>query len=331
MNKQLTMKDIAEMSGVAKSTVSRYFNGGYVKDETREVIKKVIEKYNYEPNAFAQSLKAKQSRIIGIIAPCLDSTVSSRTMMAVDEYLRKENYMSLVMNTDHNEQLELSYMESLWRMKVDGIILIATAVTPAHRKLVKKMDIPFVFVGQKCDQSISVIYDDYAAGYYAGNYAADRGHKDIIYVGVHESDQAVGVDRKQGILQGLASKGITQIKQLYADFHFDEAYRVVKQELVNHVPDMIICATDRLALGAYKAIQEQQLSIPCDVSLLGFGGYEISSLLTPKLTTIRYDSHTAGYLSAEALVKLIKQEPVPAAQMIGYEVVEGESVANLNR
>lgn len=71
--KKLTMNDIAKIAGVAKSTVSRYFNGGYVKEETRIKLKKIVDEYNYEPNAVAQSLKAKHSHTIGIIAPCLDS------------------------------------------------------------------------------------------------------------------------------------------------------------------------------------------------------------------------------------------------------------------
>ena len=81
-NKKLTMSDIAKMAGVGKSTVSRYFNGGYVKDETREKLKKIIDEYHYEPNAVAQSLKAKHSHMIGIVAPCLDSITSSRMLMA---------------------------------------------------------------------------------------------------------------------------------------------------------------------------------------------------------------------------------------------------------
>ena len=329
MKKKMTMQDIADMSGVTKSTVSRYFNGGYVKDETREKIKSIIEKYNYEPNAFAQSLKAKQSRIIGVIALCLDSTVTSRTMMAIDDYLRKENYMSLVINTDHDEKLELKYMESLWRMNVDGIILIATQVSEAHCALVKKMDLPVVFVGQKFKDGISILYDDYHAGIKVGELAAEKGHRDIVYIGVMESDQAVGVERKKGILDGLKHKGVTKIELLHADFSFDVAYEKVKKLLMKRIPDMIIAATDRLAFGAYKAIQEKGLRIPEDISLVGFGGYEISSLLTPKLTTIRYDSDTAGYIAAETMSKLLKEEPVPKVQIVGYELLQGDSIKEM--
>ena len=128
--KKITMKEIAEKCGVGKSTVSRYFNGGYVREETRQKIADVIARYNYEPNAFAR-LKAKESKMIGIIAPCLDSTVTSKVMMSIDRHLREAGYSTLIINTDHQEELELQYLERLWRMKVDGLILSATHLSEA--------------------------------------------------------------------------------------------------------------------------------------------------------------------------------------------------------
>ena len=86
MAKKMTMADIASLSGVGKSTVSRYFNGGYVKDETRAKIQKVIEEYNYTPNAFAR-LNAKQSNVIGVVVPTLNSKITSRVITSIDRYL----------------------------------------------------------------------------------------------------------------------------------------------------------------------------------------------------------------------------------------------------
>ena len=139
--KKITMKEIAEKCGVGKSTVSRYFNGGYVREETRQKIADVIARYNYEPNAFAR-LKAKESKMIGIIAPCLDSTVTSKVMMSIDRHLREAGYSTLIINTDHQEELELQYLERLWRMKVDGLILSATHLSEAHHRLLAQLDIP---------------------------------------------------------------------------------------------------------------------------------------------------------------------------------------------
>ena len=99
MAKKMTMADIANLSGVGKSTVSRYFNGGYVKDETRAKIQKVIEEYNYTPNAFAR-LNAKQSNVIGVVVPTLNSKITSRVITSIDRYLREKGYTTLIQNSD---------------------------------------------------------------------------------------------------------------------------------------------------------------------------------------------------------------------------------------
>lgn len=326
MKKKTTMQDIADLAGVTKSTVSRYFNGGYVKEDTREKIRLIIEKNNYEPNTFAQSLKARESKIIGVIAPCLDSTVSGRMLMAVDEYLRKENYTSLFINTSHDEQMELNRMESLWRMKVDGIILLATHITKAHHQLVARLDIPVLFVAQNYEDGISIIYDDYHAGMRVGKYAGDLQFQDVVYISVDEADVAVGVTRKQGVLDGLKEKKIEQVEVLISDFSYEHAVDIVDELLDHRIPDLIICATDRQAMGAYRAIQERGLRIPEDISVIGFGGYEVSSILTPRLTTIRFDAHTAGYLAGETILKMVKEQPVSKTQVVDYEFIKGTSV-----
>lgn len=327
MQKKMTMQDIADTCGVAKSTISRYINGGYVKEETKAIIKKVIEENHYQPNAFAQSLKAKKSKLIGVIAPCLDSTVSSRIMMAIDAYLRKEGYTSLIINTNHEVALELENMENLWNMKVDGIILLATQMSDQHKRLIKRMEIPVVVVGQVYEEGISIVNDDFAAGKMVGRYALETGHKNIWYLGVAEQDEAVGKNRKQGVLEGCYADDVN-LHEFVSDFSFQHGYEVTKTQLVHDTPDMIICATDTMALGAFKALQEVALQVPNEVSLIGFGGYEISSLITPKLTTISFDNSVAGYLAAETLLKMIGEKPVSKRQIIEYTFVKGASVSH---
>ena len=326
MNKKLTMRDIAEYAGVTKSTVSRYFNGGYVKEDTRKKIKKVIDKYHYEPNTFAQSLKAKESKIIGVIAPCLDSTVSGRMLMAIDQYLRKDNYTSLFVNTSHDIRLELRSIESLWRMKADGIILLATEITEEHAQIAEKLDIPLLFVAQKYEHGISVIYDDFEAGKFVGEYIGQRHFERPVYVGVTAHDEAIGVHRRNGVFAGLAKYRIKNVKEIIADFSYEGTKDKIAEYLRKHRVDVMICATDTQAMAAYQVIKQRGLKIPEDISVIGFGGYEASEILTPKLSAVRYDSDTAGYLAGETMIKMINQEPVSKTQVVDYTFIEGESV-----
>ena len=101
--KKMTMADIAKVAGVSKTTVSRYFNGGYVKEETRQKIEKIVKEYDYEPNVLAANLKANKTHTVGIVCPTLTSYASSRMMMNIDQFLKKHHYTTIIINTNHDE------------------------------------------------------------------------------------------------------------------------------------------------------------------------------------------------------------------------------------
>lgn len=326
--KKLTMKDIAEMAGVGKTTVSRYFNGGYVKDETKEKIKKIIDQYNYQPNTFAQSLKAKETKIIGVIAPTLTSITSSRVISSLDQHLKKEGYTPLIIDTNYSQLEELSAIEKLWHMNVDGIILVATELTMAHHTLAKKLDIPFVVLGQEMKEGYSIVNDDYEAGFEVGKYAGKMNHQEVIYLGVNAKDEAVGYIRKKGVLDGLKESGIDKVKIVETDFTFDKTRQVVRELIKKQLPSLIICATDNIALATFKELKEAHIDVPQTVSLIGFGGYDISQLITPSLCTIRFDNEQEGFLAAQTIIKLIKGENVENTQKIHYQFRTGGSVFN---
>lgn len=330
-DKKMTMADIAKLAGVGKSTVSRYFNGGYVKEETREKIKKVIQKYDYEPNVLAAMMKAKKTNMIGIIAPTLDSVTSSRIMMTMDEYLRTRGYTSIIISTNHDKLRELKSIENFWRMKVDGIILLATSITMAHYELADRLDIPIVFMGQEVKNKTSVIYDDYNAGYEIGEIVAKNGHKRVAYVGVSAEDIAVGKIRKSGIYDALHDYDIKDIKFIETSFSFDQTSKIMFQYLNHHkdIPSAFICATDNIALAVYKELISKGYKVPEDISLASFGGYESSMLITPALDTIRFENEEAGCVTAQTIIDLIEGNEVPVKQIIDYVFISGGSIKKI--
>ncbi len=327
MNKALTIKDIAEIAGVAKSTVSRYLNNGKVSEETKEKIRRVIEEHNYEPNAFAQSLKAKKTKFVGIIAPGLDSIVTSKVIMAIDTTLRENGYNPLIINTSLRKDLEIESIENLARLKVDGIILVATEIKDAHRDVISQLRVPFLMIGQVCDGVTSIVNDDYHAGFEVGRYIQEMGHQDVIYLGVSKDDTAVGINRRNGVLDGLRyQNNLMNIRIMESDFTSELSEKIVNDALKDSKPSAIICATDRIALGARKAIQRHNLSVPEDISLTGFGGYDLATLVTPPLTTIKFENEKTGHLAAETIIDLMEGRDVAELQVIGYQLIKSKSV-----
>ena len=330
-DKKLTMSDIAKMAGVGKSTVSRYFNGGYIKEETRLKLKKVIDENNYEPSTLAQSLKAKYTKVIGIVVPCLDSITTSRVLMTMDQYLKDHGYTTLIINTNHDEMRELTSIEQLWRMNVDGIILMATAVTMAHQNIAAKLDIPLLFVAQRYGAGVSIINDDYSAGYEVGKYAAYMGHRKICYIGVSGKDEAVGIYRKDGVINGLRDNGVSSVDLLETDFSLEKAHLIALDYLKKKQPTLFIGATDNIALGCLKAINELKLKMPDDISLIGFGGYETSQFINPSLSTVRFNNEETGIKAGQTTIDLIEGNVVDNLQLIGYTLIKGQSVKDLNK
>lgn len=326
MEKKITMADIAALSGVGKSTVSRYFNGGYVKEETGKRIQQVIADYDYEPNAFAR-LNAKSSNVIGVVLPTLNSKITGQVITSIDRYLREKGYTTIIKSSDHDVSLELQNMKRLARLKVDGIILSAISMTEEHETVIREAGVPVVVLAQNYPAGVCVVDDDYQAGYTMGEYVGERKFERVGYVGVDRSDEAVGVVREKGVLDGLAANGVKNVRMLCGDYSMESGYEAAKTLFEEEEKtDAVICATDRMAYGVYKYLREKGYRIPEDVSVAGFGGYEESALLTPPLTTLKFDSYRMGSLGAETLLQMIAGKKAAEKQMIGFQLMEGNSV-----
>lgn len=325
---KLTIKEIAELSGVGKSTISRFLNNGYVSQKVREKIEAIILKNNYEPNVFARGIKAKNNRFVGILVPCLDSRITSTILMQLDNRLKSLGYIPLIINTNHNIFLELSNLENLSRLNVEGIVLMATEVTKEHKEFVKKSKIPILFVGQICDETYSIVNDEKNAGKTIGEYVVNAGHRDILYIGVDEKDVLVGNVRKNAVLNELI-KVDSKIDVITSDFSFDKSESLVYDYFQKKKPSCIICATDNIAFGAIAALNRLNIKVPKSVSIAGFGGYKVSNLIVPSLTTIRFFNKLTGTLAAESIVKLILKKEVPKLQTIDFEFLNRKSISNI--
>ena len=330
--KKLTIVDIAKMAGVGTTTVSRYFNGGNLKKETHERIREIVDKYNYTPNIFAKALKSTDSKIIGVIVPCLHSFVSGNTLKYLDKELKENNYETLIMNANFDENKQLEYIKKLARMNVDGIILLPTTMSKTYEDTIKSVDVPVVMLGQEGEYTYSVEYNDFNAARDLTNYVLANGHKKIAYLGVSEEDIAVGYYRKLGVVRTLEKYSLSPKNILISNFGMEEAYDVVKENIEKLKDDScLICATDNLAYGAMKALEEEGLSVGENYSVAAFGDYTSSALLKSPLTTIKFDLKDAAKQTVSMLLNVIKKEDTAMKLLIGYDLKTRNSVVDLNK
>lgn len=329
MNRKVTIQDIANIVNLSKSSVSRYLNNGYVSEENAKKIKDAIEKTGFQTNFFARRLKTKRSKLIGIVLPRIDSVIVGKLLTGINRRLQENNYQGIILMSDLNLKKELENINSLYQQGVDGIIISTMAITKEHIKLINNLNIPIIFTGQKSEFTNYIKIDDYEAGKIMGNYFKEKGHRDIVFLGVNEWDKAVGVDRKQGFIDSFKEDYTKcNIKFVETDFSFKKAYEKA-EEVLKYKPTAIVCATDNICLGILRYLHENNIKVPEEVSVGGFGGYDIGSVSYPTLTTVHFDYELIGEDTAQGILDLIEGKEIEKNHKQPLILLERESVKEL--
>ena len=156
----MTIKEIARLANVSSAAVSRYLNGGYISEEKRAQIRKVIEETGYHPSAQARTLRTKRASLVGVVVPKINSESISRVTEGIGNVLAARGYQMLLASTDNNAKKEIEYLHLFEKYPVDGIILIGTMITAEHRRFLKNARIPVVVTGQNTKYANCVYHDD---------------------------------------------------------------------------------------------------------------------------------------------------------------------------
>lgn len=323
---KITIQEVAKLANVSKSTVSRYLNNGYVSDEVKKKLEKVIKQTGYQPNRQAQLLKSKATRQIGIIFPRLDSYASTQTIMGIDSYLKSQKYETIMINTFEQSTNELDAINTLINNNVEGIIFLPSTFTTQHIERLKDKTIPIVLVGQEHKHLTSIVYNDYEVSQRLAQLLRDKGHQKIWYIGVDESDFSVGVERKRGIIDVFGRDHVTVIKTTF-DKEIAVGLMIEKLTATTELPSAIVCATDNIALGVKRALHLRGIKCPEQISVTGFGGYDYMKFTVPALTTIEIPFRKTGEFAAKTILELISQQIVPIKQVIDCEIYLGETLS----
>lgn len=306
----VTINDIAELAGVAKSTVSRYLNNGQVSETTRIKIEKVIRETGYKPNPFARSLKAQHTYMIGVIIPRLNSPSTNNVLGGIDEEAHKRGYQLIITNSNQDDEREAENIDMLTKQKVAGIIIFGREINDALAEKVRQSSIPILVLGQEINGVHSIVHADYQAGKKMAEHALALGHRKILFVGVTSKDYAVGVLRKNGFIEEAQKNGAT-VQTIETTFSKKDTYQKALKFLKNTQATYIACATDNIAIAVLKAAYELGYKVPEDFSLSGFGGYESTNYVNPAITTVTYPYWELGIYAMDNLRKLLKTQEIP--------------------
>ena len=331
---KVTIQEIADMAGVSKSTVSRYLNQGYISEEKAARIRDVIHETGYKANFFAKRLKMKESKLVGVVLPRIDSVTVGKLLTGIGRVLEPRGYQGLLLSSQLSPEKELASIRSLAQQGVDGIIVDSIGITDRHVALAKALDVPVVFTGQQHPNVTWLKLDDYAAGRLMGAYLQQMGHTHAVFLGVNERDKAVGGERKRGFLDaflaGREEDAGVRIDFVETGFDFLSAYNhgSMVEEKKDAGATVVVCATDNIALGVLRYFHERRIRVPEEISVTGFGGYDVSAVVYPALTTIQFDYDLVGMKTAQLLLHALGSEDAPAPEL-PLHLIERESVKKI--
>ena len=325
----MNINEIAKLAGVSRATVSRYLNNGYVSEEKKKTIRKVIEETGYQPSSQAQMLRTKKTRLVGVILPKIDSNTISREVAGISDILTKQGYQLILANTNNNIEEELKYLSLFKDNQVDGVIFIATILTKQHRDMLKEYKVPIVLLGQHLEGYPCIYQDDHKAARSLTEQMVKTGRK-FGYITVTDKDEAVGKLRMSGVMDVLQEKGIELKSECIkcGAFTLESGYEKT-EELFREHPDIdtLICATDTMAVGAVNWLRKNGYQIPEQVQVAGMGDSSLGKIIEPNLTTVHFFYKTSGMESAKMLVDLMESEDMAVHKEIkmGCKVVMRES------
>lgn len=332
----VTLNDIAELAGVSTSTVSRVLNDKAEKyrigDETKARVLHAAEELKYRPNQIARGLRLKKTNTVGIIAPDVSNPFFAYIIKRVQNLAHNLGYSVVVCNTDENLEQEIEHVNVLYRNRVDGLIAMPVGQEYEHYVDWFEKGRPLVLL-DRCFDTIdasSVVVDNYAGSFEAVEHLIEHGHRRIAIIqglpGTYTNNE-----RLRGYRDAMERNGLPFDAGLVVggDFREENGYMETKLLLTSPEPPTAIFATsDLITLGALKAVTEEGLEIPSDISVIMFDDFDFAPYLKCPITAVRQPKEMMGEMAVKLLAEELRGERTTGKRIVlKTELIVRRSVA----
>lgn len=328
-----TIYEVSKLAGVSLATVSRVLNNNTpVREATRLKVMEAVDKLGYHPNSVAQSLASKRSNSIGIVVSELNGPFFGTLLSDIETAFRRAGKHVIIAGGHSDEKLEKESIEFLQSRNCDALILHVEAVSDDFLSELAAKEVAFVLLNRFVDglSERCVTLNNQHGGYLATNYLLSRGHKRIGYISgpmwKHDAEQ-----RYLGHLRALTQQNINAKDMLFyeGDYHEVGGAKGLHALLqADSTLSAVVCANDEMAAGAMTSAREVGLSLPRDLSIVGFDNVNFSHYMFPKLTTVDYPIGNMGIMAARWVLKNVYQQKINDIQTV-FEplIIERDSVA----
>ncbi|TDE31913.1 MULTISPECIES: LacI family DNA-binding transcriptional regulator [Flavobacterium] len=305
-----TLKEIALQLGISITTVSKALKGySDVSEKTKKAVVDLAHQLNYSPNSFAVNLRTKESKTIGLIIPTVIHNFFSNVIEGVLEEAEKRDYMVILLQSNEKLELEKKQIDLLLNKRVDGILISLSNETGEfeHLKAILSHNTPLVLFDKiaKLVNCSKVTINDKKAAYDAVSYLIKKGYKKIAHFRGSYLPQN-SIDRFLGYKKALEDHNISYDSSLVFvcdnNMDFEDGYENAKKVVDTHPEiDAIFAVTDLVAIGVIKYLNEVGIAIPKQIAVFGFSNWFMSSVISPKLSTIDQPGFEIGRKSASIL------------------------------
>ncbi|MCD2180437.1 LacI family DNA-binding transcriptional regulator [Rhizobium sp. GN54] len=329
----VSLKDVADAAGVSVTTVSRLLNGSLqLPPETKQRIDNAIRDLRYQPNPHARRLSRGRSETIGLVVPDIANPFFATLVAAVEEEADKRGLALSLHATLNRSGREISYVTALARNHVDGLIFVtnhpddgelAALINQAGKVVIVDEDVPNAMVPK-------LFSDNEQGGYLAGRHLADHGHRRVAYIGGPQ-EMISTRRRSQGLERALEERGEpVRVIRYEGSFTVEFGRQAARRFLDEGMPaTAIFASSDEIAIGLIEVLLAQGVSIPDEVSVIGFDDVGPLHLFAPPLTAIRQPIRALGERAVALLLETNWQETesLSSEELLPVEIVVRNSVA----
>jgi LacI family transcriptional regulator len=309
-----TIYEVSELAGVSLATVSRVMNkNARVSEKTTAKVEAAMAQLGYRPNAIAQSLASNCSNSVGVLVSELHGPFYGSMMSGIESQLRAASKHAIITAGHSNEADEIDGIEFLIGRSCDALILHVEAVSDEYLIKLSQGSTPIILINRLIDEikDNCISLNNEYGGYLATKSMIEQGHRQLAYISgpLWKSDAS---ERLAGHKKALAEYQIPFDDKLMFEGDFQDTggcegmIALLKQ---NRPMTAVVCANDEMASGAMGIIRERGLTIPKDISVIGFDNVTFARYLYPKLSTINYPTYDMGQMSARWVLKRVYNKP----------------------
>ena len=318
----VTIKDIANELSISPSTVSRALNDHpNISEDTKKLVVKVAKEMKYQANFIAAGLRTKRSNSIGILVPQITSSFFASAIDGIQQVVSDHGYFAIICQSNENYHDEVDQIRSLLSCKVEGVILSISSDTKnfEHLETLQAYDTPFVFFDRIAPgfETPTVEANDFKGAFQAVEHLIKRGRKKIGHLG-GPGLLGISKSRYEGYLEALKTYDYEINEDSVVFTKPDDDHGPILEKMFENPktrPDALFTFSDELAVEAILKIKKLGLTVPRDVSVVGFGNSNLCEIVEPGLTSVTHEPVEMGVAAAELLFKVIQKKHIPPHQM----------------